>query len=87
MFIKEYLYEDLKSMANLSIGTNEININGITIYHIDELQFHEHEQEYVDIQFLIQNEVIASVAIQQDEKLVVDENNCYMIVPVEGMEL
>lgn len=84
--MREYLFSDLKTIEVINIDHHQVNINGITILDIDELRFHEIDHETITMRFLTQKKEIASMEIQQDEKLICDENSNFIIVPVEGMD-
>jgi hypothetical protein len=84
--MRDYLYSDLKTIEVINVDHHQININGITIFNIDELHFQEFEDEYVVMRFLIENKEIASMNILQNEKLICDEDNNYFIIPIEGMD-
>lgn len=81
----EFLYADLRTIERLSVTTPFICLNGITIHHIDELQFHETDEEYVVMRLISQDKEIGNAAIQQNEKVIVDEANQYIIVPAEEL--
>lgn len=84
--MREYLYSDLKSIEFIEIDYHQININGITIFDIDQLHLQEMDEEFVLIRFLIQDKEVANITIDQNEKLIMDENNNFFIVPIEGIE-
>lgn len=85
--MREYLYSDLKSIEFIEIDYHQININGITIFDVDQLHLQEMDEEFVLIRFLIQDKEIANMTIDKNEKLIMDENNIFFTVPIEGMEI
>ena len=85
--IREYFYDDLKQMESLDVSSEQISINGVSINDIDEMLIHDSDDESILIRLIAQNKEIASFSLTIDEKLVVDDSDCYLVIPKEGIEL
>ncbi len=81
----EYSYDDLKSIEYLEVDSEQMMVNGITIFDIDRIHFHEFDHEFIQMRLLSGQKEVAGTDIQPNEKLVVDDEHHYMIIPSDGM--